>query len=95
MFVAQGSTPDRVVHDMVVQAQDKGGDRDAFQELSPHGKISTLGSEEGEFVRLSYGSRVFRVKPSLIQYVPATRYQAGDTVVVNNNSRMATIETMQ
>lgn len=70
-------------------------DRDTFQALSPYGKVFTLESDDDEFVRLSYGSRVFRVKPSLIQHVPTARYQVDDVVRVNSNGKTAIVEHVQ
>lgn len=67
-------------------------DFDAFRQLFPYGRVFAVLGQQDEFTRIAYGKQVFRVKPSLLQPVPAPTFTAGQAVRIPGKGDEAVVE---
>ena len=73
-------------------------DLEEFKLLFPYGKVFFCISEDDKYIHLSYGEKIFRVKPDRYRKIISDGYLIGDIVEILNGSsqgKKATIEHMK
>ena len=66
----------------------------SFVELLPYGKLLQQIGDEGPYLRLAYGTKVFRVKPDLFRSVAVTPMPVGAAVLIIDKNVAAVIEEL-
>jgi hypothetical protein len=58
-------------------------DREAFRALGPYGRVFQKVGDDDGYMRLRYGERTYRVRPSLFQSVTVPAFDFGQKVRLN------------